>query len=177
MESRARSLLRRLAVQDVIVSERISIDETPGLPLTLAILVTHSGDGLPSLIAFAVLLIFGSEAWRARTLILLCGDVLTLLVVRVLKITIRRPRPEGEWGEITRKIDPLSFPSGHSARGGVMTGLALALGPPWFRIAAPIWGVMVGFSRVVVGVHYLSDVIVGFLVGLSIAGVIALIAL
>jgi undecaprenyl-diphosphatase len=177
MNSRIADFLNHLIIKDIVISEQISNDETPGLPLTLAILVTRSGDGLPSLVAFAALLIFGSEAWRERALILLLGDILTLVVVQVLKITIRRPRPEGEWGEITRKIDPLSFPSGHSARGGVMTGLALALGPPWFRIAAPIWGVMVALSRVVVGVHYLSDVVVGFLVGLSIAGIIALVVL
>lgn len=174
MNSRIANFLNHLAIKDIVISEHISIDETPGLPLTLAILITRSGDGLASWIAFAALLVFGPGAWRERVLTLFLGDILTLIIVQVLKKTVRRPRPEGEWGELTRRVDPLSFPSGHSARGGVMTGLALALGPPWFRIAAPIWGVTVALSRVVVGVHYLSDVIAGFLVGLSIAGIIAL---
>lgn len=177
MNARIAKFLNHLLIKDIVISERISIDETPGLPLTLAILVTRSGNGPPSLIAFGLVLLLGSDAWRERMLILFAGDILTLIIVQILKRTVHRPRPEGEWGEATRRIDPNSFPSGHSGRGGVIAGLALALGPPWFRIAAPVWGVVVALSRIVVGVHYLSDTIVGFALGLSIAGAIALVVL
>ena len=48
--------------------------------------------------------------------------------------------------------------------------LALIVGPPWFGIVLIIWGPLVGVARVAMGVHYVSDVVVGWVIGV-IAGV------
>jgi undecaprenyl-diphosphatase len=93
--------------------------------------------------------------------------------VIVLKFAIRRPRPEGEWGQIYRITDPHSFPSGHAARSAALVVMGIAIGPPWFAVAVVIWAPWVGISRVALGVHYLSDVVVGWLVGAGM-GAIAL---
>jgi undecaprenyl-diphosphatase len=51
--------------------------------------------------------------------------------------------------------------------------MGLAIGPPWFAISLVLWAPWVGISRVALGIHYLSDVVAGWIVG----GVMGLIAL
>jgi undecaprenyl-diphosphatase len=48
----------------------------------------------------------------------------------------------------------------------MLAAAAVGLGPPWFAILLVIWAPMVGMARVAMGVHYLSDVIVGALLGI-----------
>ena len=102
-------------------------------------------------------------------------NYVTLLAVIVLaiKFTIRRRRPEGEWGAFYRSTDPHSFPSGHAARVVLIAVLALGLGPWWLALVLCIWAPLVALARVAMGVHYLSDVVAGALVG-AVAGLIAL---
>jgi undecaprenyl-diphosphatase len=88
------------------------------------------------------------------------------VVVVLLKFTIRRKRPEGEWGGIYRNTDPHSFPSGHAARTALFAVLGLILGPTWFGLVLLAWAPLVALARVAMGVHYLSDVLVGLAIGL-----------
>ncbi len=90
----------------------------------------------------------------------------------VIKFTVRRRRPEGEWGGIYRKTDPHSFPSGHAARSALLATLAIGLGPAWFGFLLLIWAPLVILSRAAMGVHYLSDVVVGAIMGVIIGVVI-----
>jgi undecaprenyl-diphosphatase len=87
------------------------------------------------------------------------------VAVIFLKFSIRRKRPDGEWGQIYRITDPHSFPSGHAARSAALAVMGLAIGPPWFGVVLVLWAPWVGLSRVALGVHYLSDVVVGWVVG------------
>ncbi len=158
-------------------SARLNIAEEPGKRRALASLVTHSGDVLPYLILLALLFVLGGAAWRFRTLALLAADTLTFLVAQLLKVIIRRIRPEGKWGEMYRRIDPYSFPSGHAARGGAMAAMGLIVGPLWFGAALAVWGLSLAVSRVVLGVHFLSDAVAGFALGVIIAVVLGLLVL
>ncbi|HNO93257.1 MAG TPA: phosphatase PAP2 family protein, partial [Anaerolineales bacterium] len=80
-----------------------------------------------------------------------------------------RKRPEGEWGGIYRNTDPHSFPSGHAARAFLIAVLASALAPPWLAIALWVWAPLVALARVAMGVHYLSDIIAGAILGIIVA--------
>lgn len=44
--------------------------------------------------------------------------------------------------------------------------LGIGLGPPWFGVILLIWAPLVGIARVAMGVHYLSDVLAGMILGL-----------
>jgi undecaprenyl-diphosphatase len=99
----------------------------------------------------------------------------TAVVVMAIKFTVRRSRPEGEWGRIYRSTDPHSFPSGHAARAAMLAVLGLGLGPAWLGIALLIWAPLVGLARVVLGVHYPSDVAAGMVLGAVMGGVVLLI--
>jgi undecaprenyl-diphosphatase len=96
----------------------------------------------------------------------------TALVVMAIKFTVRRRRPEGEWGNIYRSTDPHSFPSGHAARAMMLAVLAIALGPAWFGAVLLVWAVCVSLARVAMGVHYLSDILAGMFFGLVMGGLI-----
>ena len=56
------------------------------------------------------------------------------VLVMAIKFTIRRRRPDGEWGGLYRSTDPHSFPSGHAARAVLIAVLAIGLGPAWLAI-------------------------------------------
>jgi undecaprenyl-diphosphatase len=91
------------------------------------------------------------------------------VLVLAVKRLIRRQRPQGEWGGIYRLTDPHSFPSGHAARMALLLALAAAWGPAWLAWLLLLWAPLVALARVAMGVHYLSDVLGGALVGLAVA--------
>jgi undecaprenyl-diphosphatase len=82
-----------------------------------------------------------------------------------LKFMLRRPRPEGTWGQVYRRTDPHSFPSGHAARVAMFATLGFLITPPWVGVTFVVWGLLVVISRVALGVHYFADVVVGLGVG------------
>ena len=166
-----------LSERDVSFSDRLRFAEERRLRRIVAIAITHSADGLPFLIFLALLYLLGSPEWRVRVILLLLADLLTFLVVQTLKFLIRRSRPVGEWGQMYRRMDPFSFPSGHSARGGAMATMGIIAGPPWFAVLLAVWGVMVAFSRILLGVHYVSDAMGGFALGVTLSLAIAFILL
>ena len=75
------------------------------------------------------------------------------------------PRLEGEWGQIYRRSDPHSFPSGHAARATMLSLIMLVSGYYWIGFAMIIWTSLVAISRIGLGVHYLSDIVVGTAIG------------
>lgn len=133
----------------------------------------HSGDSWFWLGGLFLVWLLNKGQWRNWAAFLIAGLMVMAVAVIILKFAIRRPRPEGEWGQIYRITDPHSFPSGHAARSAALAVMSLFVGPPWFAIAVVLWAPWVGLSRVALGVHYLSDVFVGWVVG----GVMGLIAL
>jgi undecaprenyl-diphosphatase len=93
---------------------------------------------------------------------------LAALVIGI-KFVVRRRRPEGEWGSIYRNTDPHSFPSGHAARAFLIAVVGSALGPAWLGVVLWIWAPLVALARVAMGVHYVSDIVAGAILGIVIA--------
>jgi membrane-associated phospholipid phosphatase len=139
------------------------------------ILLAHSGDSWFWLAGLGLLWWLGNAGWTQRALVMAVGILVTAVVVMAIKFTVRRSRPEGEWGRIYRSTDPHSFPSGHAARAAMLAVLGLGLGPAWLGIALLIWAPLVGLARVVLGVHYPSDVAAGMVLGAVMGGVVLLI--
>ncbi len=161
--------------QDVALSSRINLVDKPGLLRNLAILITRTGDGLSFLVGMGLLYLFGSPYWRALVLVWLLADLAAFILVQIVKAMIQRPRPLGEWGKVYRMMDPHSFPSGHAARGGVLAAIGLLLMPLPISPLVAAWGLLIALSRVALGVHYLSDVAVGFVLGAVVGSVVALV--
>lgn len=161
--------LQQILEIDDKLSQRIRVAEQPGWLRSLAVFLGHSGDSWFWLGGLVIVAIFGDEYWQALAVVLIGAILILASAVLVIKFTIRRKRPEGELGQIYRKTDPHSFPSGHAARALLLGILGLALGPTWFGVLLIIWGPIVGLARIAMGVHYVSDVLAGWVVGASAA--------
>ena len=155
------------------LSKDMGVAEKPGLLRTVAVFFAHSGDSWFWGIALAIVWLLGNEFWKRWAVVMVTSVVVLALLVFPLKQLIRRRRPEGLWGMIYRKTDPHSFPSGHAARAFLIAVLATGMGPAWLAIVLWIWAPFVAVARVAMGVHYLSDIVGGLVLGL-LAGMLML---
>ena len=167
--------MNKLLEIDERLSGRLRVAEKPGLLRTVAVLLGHSGDSWFWLAGLALVYFTGSEYWKSRALVLATGIVITAVAVMAIKFTVRRKRPEGELGKIYRKTDPHSFPSGHAARAVMLAVVEVGLGPAWLGILLVVWAIVVVLARVMMGVHYLSDVLAGALMGVLMGYLVLLI--
>jgi len=123
---------------------------------------------------------------------LLFGVVMDLAFVGIWKAVFRRPRPPYNADDMipTGSVDMFSFPSGHATRSAFVSSFLIdevvrpwqqasitQLGPDYHSHAnllfywvfnpylALIWMVAIGLSRVMLGRHYLSDIVTGWILG------------
>jgi undecaprenyl-diphosphatase len=97
--------------------------------------------------------------------------VLTYFIVQVLKITIALPRPFltlTEARDLLRYGANNSFPSAHAAIFAALSASTFYMHRK-LSILVGILALLIGFSRVYVGVHYPLDVIAGFAIGIVIS--------
>jgi len=164
------SLFQRLLAWDAAWSRRLRVAERPGVLRTAAAMLAHSGDSWFWFVGLGLVWLRGDAAWKMRALVALVAVFVTAVGVMALKFTIRRRRPAGEWGGIYRATDPHSFPSGHAARAFLLAVLAWGMGTGWLAVVLAVWALLVALARVAMGVHYLSDVLAGMVVGLTMGG-------
>ncbi|MDP8993665.1 MAG: phosphatase PAP2 family protein [Pseudomonadota bacterium] len=134
-------------------------------------IVTELGSGtvLLPLTAAGTLLLAVKREFRSALML----PLITLsgrLLVDLQKVQTARLRPEEH--EHLVAVQTLAFPSAHAANATmVYLGLALLLTSTYPRRALALWAavwlaLLVGASRVVLGVHWPSDVIAGWAFGL-----------
>ena len=156
---------RSILELDARLSDRLRVAEQPGLLRTLAVFFAHSGDSWFWGAGLILLWWLGAAFWKQWAVILFAGIATLAVIVMSIKFTVRRRRPAGEWGGIYRNTDPHSFPSGHAARSFLIAVLTVGLGPAWLAVLLCVWAPLVSLARVAMGVHYLSDVVAGALLG------------
>jgi membrane-associated phospholipid phosphatase len=160
---------------DARLTQQMRIAEKPGSLRTVAIVLAHSGDSWFWLAGLILVWWLGNAYWKNLALTMIISILITAGVVFVIKFTVRRSRPEGEWGKVYRSTDPHSFPSGHAVRAVMLTVVMLGLGPLWLGLCMVVWAPLVALARVAMGVHYVSDVLAGMLLGLGIGIAVLLI--
>lgn len=156
----------RLRALDREWTERLSVAERPGFLRTIASVLAHSGDSWFWLLGLAAVALGIGGSWRRWALQVGAIVVTAAALVLLLKFRVQRRRPEGDWGEIYRRTDPHSFPSGHAVRSVMLAVLAFGWGPSWLSPILLAWAPLVVMARVAMGVHFLSDVVAGTLLGL-----------
>jgi undecaprenyl-diphosphatase len=162
------TLLLRLDARDRALLTRWAIDDTAPRAVRLFWLtVTRLGGVVCSVLAALLPLVMDGLLERVAI------DALTTLVVshlavQLVKRTVSRPRPSRVSSRAALIEDPdrFSFPSGHSA---AAMSVAFAYAVAYPALAAPIVlvAMIVGLSRVALGVHYPGDVLVGQLLALG----------
>jgi undecaprenyl-diphosphatase len=166
---------QQLLELDARLSAQMRVAERPGLLRAVASIFAHSGDSWFWWAGLALLWWRGNSFWRPWALTVLLSIIALAVIVLAIKFSIRRRRPEGEWGAIYRTTDPHSFPSGHAARATLLAVLVISLGPWWLAALLCAWMPLVSLARVAMGVHYLSDVAAGILLGAAAGGIVLLI--
>lgn len=133
--------------------------------------VSRLSDGVLWYVAIMLLPWVGGTAGTACALRMVIAGALGLLVYSILKRHFARPRPCVACPDVqarARPLDEFSFPSGHTLHAVAFSMLLVAYYPVLTWVAWPFTG-LVALSRVVLGLHYPSDVLVGAAIGASIA--------
>jgi membrane-associated phospholipid phosphatase len=157
--------IKRILELDRDWSYALRVAEKPGMRRNLSMFFAHSGDSWFWGLGMLIVWLAGSTSWKQWAVYELFWISILAVLVLSLKFMIRRRRPEGEWGAIYRNTDPHSFPSGHAARSFLIATLATLLGLGWLAAILWIWAPLVSLARVAMGVHYVSDVVAGAIVG------------
>lgn len=158
--------MRSLAAWDRVLSAYLTLPEHARWSRRAAALGAHLGDSWLWLLVAAIALLLGDGSVRRWVLITLLAVVLSVSVTMLLKALIHRPRPQRHRGFYSSSTsDRYSFPSGHATR---MASIAVIVGSrsSWAAAILYPWAVLVSLCRVLLGLHYLGDIVVGFIIGL-----------
>lgn len=133
--------------------------------------VSRLGDG-GLWYALMLLLALGSERGALIALQMSLTSLAAVAIYKHLKQRLVRERPYLTHAGIELGAAPLdrySFPSGHTLHAVCFTTLATSHVPELAPLLVP-FTVLVALSRVVLGLHYPSDVVVGAIIGALLAG-------
>jgi len=143
---------------------RAAIWPSISLPLMLT---SRLGDGVLWYGLIATLPWWGGATGLKCALYMVALGAVNVVFYKALKLHVARPRPFVACPGIracARTLDEFSFPSGHTMH-AVAFSLVLAHYHP--ALAASLWSftLLVALSRVVLGLHYPSDVLIGASIG------------
>lgn len=134
-------------------------------------LVSRLGDGVFWYAIMLGLILTQGEAGIAASLHMMIVGLTGTLIYKWLKGKTLRPRPYAVHQDVWlagKPLDKFSFPSGHTLHAVAFSTVALAYYPELGMLILPFAG-LVAMSRVVLGLHYPSDVLAGAVIGALIA--------
>jgi undecaprenyl-diphosphatase len=129
--------------------------------------VSWLGDGIAWYALMLVLPALYGEPGVASSLNMGTVAVVNLAAYKAIKAIAGRPRPCMVYSSIvlgTAPLDQYSFPSGHTMHAVAFSAVAIAHHPELAWCLIPFTG-LIAMSRVVLGLHYPSDVVAGALIG------------
>lgn len=135
--------------------------------------VSRLGDGVFWYVLMGALVVADGMEGVAASAHLAGTGLVALTLYKALKRWTRRPRPFASDARIRAWVAPLdefSFPSGHTLHAVAFTVVALAHYPVLAWVLVPFTA-GVAASRVVLGLHYPSDVLAATGIGIALAGV------
>jgi undecaprenyl-diphosphatase len=158
-------------------TRRLNASAGIGSIRTLFRLVSRLGNGAFWYALMFALIVTEGAAGLETALRMLAAGFRGLIVYKLLKSSTARARPFQVLRGIRAGIDPLdafSFPSGHALHAVAFTVVALS----YFPMLAPAllpFTLLIALSRVVLGLHYPSDVLAGAAIGAGVAQAVLLV--
>ena len=155
---------------DISILKEINLNRIPALDGVFSF-ISNSAPFIAPLIPIFIIL-FGIVKKEKKTWItgLWIGApyLLSVIISNILKYTVERPRPFISYSFI-QKLSPGgsgSFPSGHTSD-AFSIAMIISLLFPRKIVIIPMfaWAILVGYSRMDLGVHYPSDVLGGAIIG------------
>lgn len=168
-------MLSYIAHRDQVLMRRVHRWHAPRWVRVWMLASTRAGDGWLWLAMGFVILLTGSEdRFRAFAAAALAAAAGVALFLRVKKLTGRRRPCHFEphcWSKLLPP-DQFSFPSGHTIT-AFSVAVSLSLFYPTLAAGLLFCAASVGASRIVLGMHFLSDVLAGAAIGTALAYVAA----
>jgi undecaprenyl-diphosphatase len=138
----------------------------------LFVVVSRLGDG-PAWYALVLLIpVRYGEAGLKPALVMAATGIVGVALYKILKHQLVRERPYITFAAIhagTAPLDRYSFPSGHTLHAVSLTVLATVYFPALGWALVP-FASLIAASRVVLGLHYPTDVLAGAMLGTALAG-------
>lgn len=142
-----------------------------GASRTFFAAISRLGDGMFWYLLMAAMIACDGFAGLAASLHLAATGVIALLLYKALKRWTKRPRPFASDARIrawAAPLDEFSFPSGHTLHAVAFSLVAIAHYPILAWLLVPFTA-SVAVSRVVLGLHYPSDVLAATTIGSALA--------
>lgn len=133
--------------------------------------VSRFGNGIGWYLLIAVVFITTGAALWLPIVAMLGSALFGVLIYRLIKRRTARVRPLHRNHHLLVSILPLdrySFPSGHTLH-AVNFAIQLSVLLPVYALPLALLALMIALSRLVLGLHYFSDVLVGALIGAALA--------
>jgi membrane-associated phospholipid phosphatase len=156
---------------DLKINAQVIRVADPGLTAFLGTITSFGNIFLVVLVAIIVgVILFIRKNWWRLLALFLCVAI-GQAVLNILKVIFQRPRPKTEL-----YVFSYSFPSGHVFSAAVTYGFCIYLTFRFIKNATVKWIVvtslallilLIGFSRVYLGVHWFSDVLAGYATGFA----------
>ncbi|WP_440874479.1 phosphatase PAP2 family protein [Thalassotalea sp. PLHSN55] len=142
--------------------------------ITLVRAISKSGDGYMQVVLPAICALLIPVVGEQFLLLALKSFLIERILYFFLKHTLKRRRPPEIvplFSSIITASDKFSFPSGHTMAAFLLAGLSVSvLGGHAYPIY--LWAIAVGSSRVILGVHFPTDILAGALIGTLIANMV-----
>jgi len=135
--------------------------------------ISRTGDGHLYIFLGALLFCLDNSHGALFFYTALMAYGLEVPIYLILKKYFKRKRPSASLINFTAHITPsdkFSLPSGHTAAAFLMATIISSF-YPMFSVLAFAWASLVGLSRILLGVHFPSDVVIGAILGISIASI------
>lgn len=129
--------------------------------------ISRLGDGWFWYIMLATALIFYGTSAILPLITTLIVSMVGLVIYKLLKVKTVRPRPYQVHQVIVlgeRPLDVFSFPSGHTLQAVLFTATLGGYFPELLPLMLP-FAILVALSRMVLGLHYPTDVLIGAGIG------------
>lgn len=170
MQLRLRDCWHWLLALDSQVCVRVSHTSQYKLVRQLFRAVSRLGDGVFWYTLMVLMVVFDQEQGLRVAFHMMTTGLTGTILYKLLKHKTHRPRPYQVRQDVLMSgipLDKFSFPSGHTLHAVAMGLVAIAYYPALSLLVLPFI-VLVGMSRVVLGLHYPTDVLAGAAIGYAV---------